>query len=502
MASIDDERGVLVLRIVYDGPPFSGKTTTLRTLSASLGVQVDTPEEEHGRTLFFDWADYIGGLYDGRRIHCQIVSVPGQRSLAARRDLLVESADALVFVFDSRPGALEENVDRLLELLSWARSQSPPLGVVVQANKQDSPEATSAELLRSRLAHAPVAMTETVATSGSGVRETFVLAVRLALDRVRALGQLGEGTSDAGVRGDLVAQMLSLGDAPSAVLGSAATPASPAPETRGEAAGAVEPASPRLGGGLAPADTDSTDSTADELPFVPDAHGPGGLIWPPVDGRLLLHEVASLPLDVQRSSDGGWSGSAPGWRLRSDTHAIYESLEEARAALIAWARRHASLQRLLSRGRALVAADAGKGRTRLWQLVRTHPALRDLLSDLGTDCSDEDAAAHLLRMGSLLMAGASEASAEAVPMPTTLWTVGPGADGRPTYVGLMAGPGREQHHEVSPSAVVERELEPIVRVLCRQRRGLARELAEAESGPEHERLLEAAREAHREWHGD
>ena len=83
MARIDDDRGVLVLRVVYDGPPFSGKTTTVRTLADRLGVAVETPEEERGRTLFYDWADYVGGLYDGRKIHCEIITVPGQRELAA-----------------------------------------------------------------------------------------------------------------------------------------------------------------------------------------------------------------------------------------------------------------------------------------------------------------------------------------------------------------------------------------------------------------------------------
>ena len=76
MAVIDDTRGVLVVRIVYDGPALSGKTTSLKALARGVSSQVTTPAESAGRTLFFDWVDYVGGLFDGRQIRCQIVSVP------------------------------------------------------------------------------------------------------------------------------------------------------------------------------------------------------------------------------------------------------------------------------------------------------------------------------------------------------------------------------------------------------------------------------------------
>jgi hypothetical protein len=96
MAIIDETRGVLVVRIVYDGPALSGKTTSLRALAQGVSSKLECPAELAGRTLFFDWVDYVGGLFDGRQIRCQIVSVPGQRELAHRRQMLVETADAVI----------------------------------------------------------------------------------------------------------------------------------------------------------------------------------------------------------------------------------------------------------------------------------------------------------------------------------------------------------------------------------------------------------------------
>ena len=51
MAVIDETRGVLVVRIVYDGPAFSGKTTSLKALARGVSSQVTTPAETAGRNV-------------------------------------------------------------------------------------------------------------------------------------------------------------------------------------------------------------------------------------------------------------------------------------------------------------------------------------------------------------------------------------------------------------------------------------------------------------------
>src|ERR1700761_5646260 len=106
MAILDPRSDAVVIRVVYDGAPMAGKSTSVRALGRGLGGKVVTPAEISGRTLYFDWLDYTGGLFEGRRIRCQIVSVPGQAALAPRRRHLLESADAVVFVGDSTPAGL------------------------------------------------------------------------------------------------------------------------------------------------------------------------------------------------------------------------------------------------------------------------------------------------------------------------------------------------------------------------------------------------------------
>src|SRR5579862_9592390 len=146
MATLDPRNNTVVIRIAYDGAPMSGKSTSVRALGRGLGSEVCTPAEIGGRTLYFDWLDYTGGLFEGHRIRCQIISVPGQATLAPRRRRLLESADAIVFVGDSTPSGFISDrgylsgLARVLEQIP-----GPPVGLVLQANKRDHPHAIPME---------------------------------------------------------------------------------------------------------------------------------------------------------------------------------------------------------------------------------------------------------------------------------------------------------------------------------------------------------------------
>ncbi|HEY4243738.1 MAG TPA: hypothetical protein VGM88_28190 [Kofleriaceae bacterium] len=216
MAILDRDRDVIVLRIVYDGRAGAGKTTTVRALGERLGRGVTTPEASGERTLYFDWADYTGGLFEGYRLRCQIVTVPGQVMLAHRRTYLLGTADAIVYVADMTAANLAAELAALRRLReglsSVAGPDAAPVGVVLQVNKRDQPEALGIGALRDALdaVALPIAIIESTATDGAGVREAFVFAIRLALDRVRELmrrGDLPEGTPPVDAPEALLARM-------------------------------------------------------------------------------------------------------------------------------------------------------------------------------------------------------------------------------------------------------------------------------------------------------
>lgn len=468
MAIIDDTRGVLVVRIVYDGPALSGKTTSLRALARGVSSKVECPAELSGRTLYFDWVDYVGGLFDGRQIRCQIVSVPGQKELAHRRKLLLESADSVVLVLDTRRMEWDFGVGWVRDTVPFCRGKSPPVGLVLQANKRDAPDSVPTEELQRSLSRvAPVAVVPSTATSGEGIREAFVLAVRLALDRVRALsvaGQLTHGKPDEDDAAQLLLRMQSAEAerepvAPVDGLLAQSALSSLAAEIDVEVDASMRELRRE----------DLTDHASGERLFVPDPMMPGGMIWPPVDGRALLHEVASLDIRPVRAARDDWAGSGSGFRFHSQATAIFPDSQTARNELLEWARLHSANSAHLSPGRAVILADAGNGRLRLWQIVRSEATLRERLATASQLPEALQVADELIGVAVQLAVARESFEDTTTHLPCTLWTVGSGISYRPTFVGLM--PSRNSHIPSEPRGreLLVRELSPQLRELRRSR---------------------------------
>ena len=203
MARLSPDGSTLYLRLVYDGPPRAGKTTSLRALGSGMKSALFSPGEEQGRTLYFDWLEYQGGNFEGLPIRCQIVGVPGQEELASRRRTLLSEADAVVFVLDCSSAHLAEAAAHLRELRSFLASRPAPCpALLVQANQRDLPGALPVAVLRQELGLDGTDLIETVATDGLGIREAFVLAVSLALQRVPGLRERGLLASGPGLTDD------------------------------------------------------------------------------------------------------------------------------------------------------------------------------------------------------------------------------------------------------------------------------------------------------------
>ena len=452
MAVLDPHNDCVVVRIVYDGAPLAGKTTSIAALGRGLGAGVYSPADLDGRTLFFDWLDYTGGLFEGRRIRCQVVSVPGQATLAPRRRRLLESADAVVFVGDSSPAAIEADRRYLSGLQAVLQSLSgPPVGVVLQANKRDLPDATPLDQLRGLLSSLQlrIGVVESVAAEGVGVREAFVFAVRLALDRVRELMRTGELASTR-PRIDSAQELLAeLQQAEDGMLNLATAdglvhtklqdvqPDSVAvqafKEVIHESAAEPEPAT-------AVATQAAPERVRDRSrrPVLPDERVASGLIWPPVNGRLILHETTGAPVLWQGHSDGGWSAVVDNrWRVHSGSAGIASTLEEGRAMLLQWARVHAASQDVLSKDRCIVLA-ADEDEFRVWQFIRLEQSLRTLLENALID-SAARLATTLLSVVRSYMHVAELAASAACELPLNLDSVGLDS-AAVVFVGFMPEP--------------------------------------------------------------
>ncbi|MEZ4360061.1 MAG: GTPase domain-containing protein [Kofleriaceae bacterium] len=388
MAALDVERDAVVVRVVYDGPPFAGKTTSVRALARSLDRVAETPLEVDGRTIYFDWLEYTGGLFEGHRIHCQIVSVPGQPELDARRKALLNIADVVIFVVDSADlDALTRSVEYLRQLAAlMGQRAGPPVGIIVQANKQDLPGSRSREEVQALLGEdfSRIALTESNAATGMGIRETFVFAVRLALDRLRVElehTELALVEPKINSASSLLLALESTTGEPAAGGPSGHAPGAP-PSKPLPLAYASVAAPPSLAGAVRV----PTATARDRPPRVPSIDVESGALWPPVEGRMLLHEAAAAGLVAHRIGEGEWAaGLGTDWRVHSSPSDEYKIFSEGRRALIHWAREHARCVSLLSPQRCVALGDTGLGTWRLWQVVRGAQPLRDWLIESAHD---------------------------------------------------------------------------------------------------------------------
>jgi hypothetical protein len=336
---------------------------------------------------------------------------------------------------------------------------APPVGIVVQANKRDLPDAVPLPELRARLDEAGCRMgvMESIAADGSGIRETFIFGVRLALDRVRELirqNGLARGKPELD-SGEALLDWMKANDG-KARQGALAAPAL----EQVLAENSVDAHLADFAPWRAPADFGHA-GPGERGPRPPDPTAPSGAIWPPVDGRLILHEAAASGLTTHRLRNGDWAaGIGSGWRAYTRGNAVFLDVEHGRASLVKWARLHAACHGLLSSRRCVVLADAGDGSWRLWQIVRSESSLRDELEDLDKR-SPEDAAGRLMEAAELLLEMDGKVARGSCRVPCTLDTVGRGDHG-PMYIGLMPNDASADAPPARGLDIVPAELGPLL----------------------------------------
>jgi mutual gliding-motility protein MglA len=186
VALIDFEAAEIHAKIVYFGPELSGKTTTLRAIAAGVPPgtcgNLRAIASESARTIFSDSLIIDFGSRLGFRLHWHLYSVPGQPRSAGPRAAVLQGADGVVFVADSTPLRMAENLDSLDELRSMLTDLSKNMAdfpLVVECNKSDLPGAIPPSEIAAVLnvPHAPTIRSSAI--NGEGVFDALREASKL-----------------------------------------------------------------------------------------------------------------------------------------------------------------------------------------------------------------------------------------------------------------------------------------------------------------------------------
>jgi mutual gliding-motility protein MglA len=176
VAQVDFAERQLTLKLVYYGPPLSGKTSNLRALHAKVDKlnrgRLMTLDTRDDRTLFFDLLP-IFFRTSNFSFRIKVYTVPGQPVHEATRKVVLAGTDGVVFVADSSPDQHQANraswQNLVANLATFGLADVP---IVVQYNKRDLPYALPIDQV-DHFGDPKRPIVEACAKDGDGVAETF-----------------------------------------------------------------------------------------------------------------------------------------------------------------------------------------------------------------------------------------------------------------------------------------------------------------------------------------
>ncbi|TAL11417.1 MAG: gliding-motility protein MglA [Nitrospirae bacterium] len=163
-------------KVVYYGPALSGKTAHLTYIyrksdPAGRGKLISVTTETE-RTLFFDFLPLYVGSLRGMKIRLHLYTIPGQVFYDATRKMILRGLDGVVFVADSQPERMDENIESLDNLRTNLKGHGydpDNIPYTIAYNKRDLPTAMPVEAMDKVLNSRPVQAYPSSAVTGEGV---------------------------------------------------------------------------------------------------------------------------------------------------------------------------------------------------------------------------------------------------------------------------------------------------------------------------------------------
>ena len=143
---IDHCDKTISIKIVYFGPAFSGKTTSIKALFTLFGRgdKIHSIESTVSRTLFFDYGTVTFQNQEWKlKIH--IYTTTGQDFYFITRPITLRAVDGVILVLDSHREVYERNLASWNELISYFRESIEYIPIIIAFNKQDLEEKLNPE---------------------------------------------------------------------------------------------------------------------------------------------------------------------------------------------------------------------------------------------------------------------------------------------------------------------------------------------------------------------
>ena len=181
---IDWSQKIIQTKVVYYGPAMSGKTASIRSIFHKLNIltRLESIETTSGRTLFFDYGP-IEIIHRDWTLQIHIWSATGQDYYAETRSTVLTGVDGIIFIADSHPQLLSENIRSWKELQNFFGTKLlNEIPVVFTLNKRDIiPAIDRDEFLSALQLNGSQTPFETIAIRGINTIQTLQALLRRIL---------------------------------------------------------------------------------------------------------------------------------------------------------------------------------------------------------------------------------------------------------------------------------------------------------------------------------
>jgi small GTP-binding protein len=184
---VDHVDQTISIKIVYFGPAFSGKTTSIKALFSHFGKgeALHSIESTVERTLFFDYGT-VTFQNEEWKLKLHIYTTTGQDFYFVTRPVTLRAVDGIIMVLDSQEDVYERNLASWQELISYFRESLREMPIIIAFNKQDLKNKFNPRDFLNEIQFEKYKNVEkrlTIAISGEGVLDCFEDILRLILGK-------------------------------------------------------------------------------------------------------------------------------------------------------------------------------------------------------------------------------------------------------------------------------------------------------------------------------
>ncbi len=166
----------IIIKIVYWGGAMSGKTTSIKYIFKIFGNNLKSIETSTGRTLFFDFGELL--IQKGHwKFHLHIFTSTGQDFYCETRPTVLQGVDGVIFIADSQPNFLNDNIKSWKELCSLIDNLEK-IPIIFCLNKRDLSPKISIDEFKDSLGLENKKIFETIAPNGYNLLEALQAIIK------------------------------------------------------------------------------------------------------------------------------------------------------------------------------------------------------------------------------------------------------------------------------------------------------------------------------------